>query len=273
MVRLRFSANRSRRVVVSCFNVVLTSIALLTASPTFAQQALVPDTIARVKQSVVAIGTVQKLRSPQFQFLGTGFAVGDGTLVATNAHVVSKVLAAGADAEMLAIAIPSDSPQKGQIRFVQKVAEDAERDLALLRLSGVPLPALALRDSNAVREGEQYMLTGFPIGTVLGLFAATHRAMISAVTPIAIPPADTRKLDAALIRKLQGGAFPVFQLDATAYPGNSGSPLYDPVTGEVVGILNMVFVKGAKEKALTDPSGISYAIPAKYLESILAKAR
>ncbi len=27
-------------------------------------------------------------------------------------------------------------------------------------------------------------------------------------------------------------------LDATAYPGNSGSPLYDPETGEVVGIIH-----------------------------------
>ena len=29
----------------------------------------------------------------------------------------------------------------------------------------------------------------------------------------------------------------VYQRDGTAYPGNSGSPLYSPVTGEVVGII------------------------------------
>ena len=43
--------------------------------------------------------------------------------------------------------------------------------------------------------------------------------------------------------------------------GNSGSPLFDTRTGEVVGILNMVFVKGTRESALSNPTGISYAIP------------
>ena len=124
-----------------------------------------------------------------------------------------------------------------------------------------------------MREGEQFLLTGFPIGTVLGLYAATHRAMVAAITPIAIPPPDAAKLDAALIRRLQSGAFPVFQLDATSYPGNSGSPVYDTASGEVVGVLNMVFVKGAKESALTNPSGISYAIPSKYLQSLIGAVR
>ena len=119
-----------------------------------------PDTIARVKASVVAVGTLQKLRSPQFQFLGTGFAVGDGSLVATNAHVVSRPLATGADPELLVVAIPSDNPQQPQIRVVQRAGEDAARDLALLRLPGAPLPALKLRDSDTVREGEQFLLTG-----------------------------------------------------------------------------------------------------------------
>jgi len=232
-----------------------------------------PETIARVKASVVAIGTLQKLRSPQFQFLGTGFAVGDGSLVATNAHVVARPLAAGADPELLVVAIPSDNPQQPQLRIVQRAGEDAARDLALLRLPGAPLPTLKLRDSDKVREGEQFLLTGFPIGTVLGLYAATHRAMIAAITPIAIPPPDATKLDAALIRRLQAGAFPVFQLDATSYPGNSGSPVYDPASGEVVGVLNMVFVKGTKESALTNPSGISYAIPSRYLQALVAGAR
>ena len=232
-----------------------------------------PDTIARVKASVVAVGTLQKLRSPQFQFLGTGFAVGDGTLIATNAHVVAKPLAAGADPELLVVAIPSDNPQQPQVRVVQRAGADAARDLALLRMPGAPLPALKLRDSDTVREGEQCLLTGFPIGTVLGLYAATHRAMIAAITPVAIPPPDAAKLDAALIRRLQSGAFPVFQLDATSYPGNSGSPVYDPASGEVVGILNMVFVKGTKENALTNPSGISYAIPAKHLQALVDAVR
>ena len=63
----------------------------------------------------------------------------------------------------------------------------------------------------------------------------------------------------------------MFQLDATAYPGNSGSPLYDGNTGLVIGVINSVFVKGAKENVLRDPSGITYAIPARYVQELLKR--
>jgi len=115
------------------------------------------------------------------------------------------------------------------------------------------------------------MLTGFPIGGALGLFPVTHRAMVAAIAPVAIPSMTGQQLDPKVIRRLRDAAFSVFQLDATAYPGNSGSPVYDPVTGEVVGILNMAFVKGTKEAALTQPSGISYAIPSSFLIEVLQR--
>ena len=92
--------------------------------------------------------------------------------------------------------------------------------------------------------------------------------MISAITPIAIPQGRAADLDPAVIRRLASGPFSVFQLDATAYPGSSGSPIYDPATGDVLGIVNMVFVKGTKETALSQPSGITYAIPSRHLAGV-----
>jgi S1-C subfamily serine protease len=59
------------------------------------------------------------------------------------------------------------------------------------------------------------------------------------------------------------------QLDGTAYPGNSGSPVYDPDSGVVYGVLNMTFLKNQKENALSQPSGISYAIPVRYVRELL----
>jgi serine protease Do len=231
------------------------------------------STIERVKSSVVAIGTFQTTRVPQFRFLGTGFAVGDGTLAATNAHVIPATLEPGADPELLVALLPGTEPSRVGVRKLSRVAVDAEHDIALLRMDGLPLRPLALRDSATVSEGDSLLFTGFPIGGVLGLFPASHRAMVAAIAPVAIPSASGQKLDPKSVRRLREDAFSVFQLDATAFPGNSGSPLYDPATGEVVGVLNMVFVKGTKESALAQPSGISYAIPSRFLIDLLARSR
>jgi S1-C subfamily serine protease len=228
--------------------------------------------IERVKPAVVAVGTYERLRSPQFQYRGTGFAVGDGLLIATNAHVVSVALDA-ARLEMFGILIPGGEPGKAQFREARKFAVDEASDLALLQIGGQPLPALRIGDSDGVKEGLEVLFTGFPIGGVLGPYAATHRAMVAAITPIAIPPARSSELNIKLLQRLAAGSYRVFQLDATAYPGNSGSPVYDGVTGEVVGVVNMVFVKSTKESALTQPSGITYAIPAKYLQELIRKER
>ena len=241
------------------------------AAMTAAADGGAPATIAQVKASIVAVGTFERLRNPQFSFAGTGFVVGDGLLVATNEHVVPRTLN-NDRGESIAVAIPA-ADSTVQIRPARRAAADGASDLALLRIEGKPLPALTLGDAQAVREGDWYLFTGFPIGSVLGLFPVTHRAMIAAVTPIAIPAARADQLDARVARRLNAGSFPVFQLDATAYPGNSGSPVYDPESGDVLGIVNMAFVKGTKEAVLTQPSGICYAVPAKYLQLLLDKAR
>jgi S1-C subfamily serine protease len=65
----------------------------------------------------------------------------------------------------------------------------------------------------------------------------------------------------------------VFQLDGTAYPGNSGSPVYDIATGEVYAVLNKVFVQGGREAAVEQPSGISYAIPIDLARPLLDEYR
>ena len=236
-----------------------------------AQAGDVSDTIARVKRSVVAVGTFERDRSPAFQFRGTGFAVAPGTTIVTNAHVLPDVLDP-AHNEVLAILTPGAHPESAEVREVRRIAVDAGSDLALLKLEGNPLPALRLRDSATVKEGQEILMTGFPIGAVLGPYAATHRGMIAAITPIAIPQGRAADLNPAVVRRLSSGSFPVFQLDATAYPGNSGSPIYDPVTGDVLGIVNMVFVKGTKEAALSQPSGITYAVPANHLDALLKSA-
>jgi serine protease Do len=252
--------------------IALLGLVAMALQPWHARAASLEDTITRIKPSIVAIGTYQQSRSPAFAFHGTGFVVGDGTLVATNAHVIPGKLDA-ANRETLAVIVRSGGAGDGQRRDARIVATDSDHDLVVLRLSGDPLPALAFVEPGAVREGRLAAFTGFPIGATLGLVPVTHRGMISAITPIAMPSANADRLDPKVVRRIQGGAFKVLQLDATAYPGNSGSPLYDIATGEVMGILNMVFVKGTKEAALSQPSGISFAIPAEYLRELIERVK
>ena len=169
--------------------VSLLMLSALLATPYL--HAAMPETIERVKPSIVAIGSYSKTRSPPFSFRGTGFVVGDGTLIATNAHV-----------------LPDSSGPDG--------ISDA---------------------------------------------------------PISLPTANARQLDEKAVRSLRSGTFAVYQLDATAYSGNSGSPRYDPESGRVVGIVNTVFVKGTRASAINHPSDITFAIPARFLRDLLVSVR
>jgi S1-C subfamily serine protease len=239
--------------------------ALLALAPARADSLV--RTIAAVKPAVVGVGSFLRTRSPSVVFSGTGFAVGDGLSIITNAHVVPSNLDA---AKMEELGVVVGAGQDVRFRAARLVALDREHDLAHLRLvDGPPLPALALGDSRAAAEGQALAFTGFPLGMVLGLNHVTHRATLSAITPIVMPSLSSRRLDARAITQLQRDPVKIFQLDGTAYPGNSGSPVYDAESGAVLGVINMVFVKGLKETAITSPSGISYAVPVQYVQELL----
>ncbi len=251
--------------------VVCVTLWVASSAATGAEEAGLPAAIDRIRPAIVAVGTTEPTRNPSYQFRGTGFVVGDGTLVATNNHVVPVVVDAN-NREVLSIAIPQAGGD-AIVREASVIARDTEHDLALLRINGPAMPAVRLGDSSRVREGQMFAFTGFPIGGAIGLFPTTHHAYVSAITPITLPQATSRSLDAALVRRLRAERFSIFQLDATAYPGNSGSPMFSIDTGEVVAIVNMVFVKGGKETALTAPSGISYSIPSVFLGRLIESVK
>lgn len=222
-----------------------------------------PDIVEQIKPSVVAIGTYKATDNPPFSFRGTGFAFGNGQLIATNAHVLPETTNIP-DAPRLAILVAPNRKDR-TIRVASIQAKDSEHDIAILRIDGPPLAPLKLGDTGNIREGQEIAFTGFPIGGALGFSPVTHKGIVSSIAPIALPGSNAQQLNESRIRQIKRGTFDIFQLDATAYPGNSGSPLFDPTTGHVIGIVNMVFVKKSRESALSQPSGITYAIPAHYL--------
>ncbi|HPT49038.1 MAG TPA: serine protease [Accumulibacter sp.] len=246
---------------------VATFFFLLVAGPALAD---LPEVVERLKPSVVVVGTYQITRSPQFVMRGTGFVVGDGRQIATNAHVIEPPVDIGVGEKLMVLARTGASG--AQQRPAQLALVDKAHDLALLRIEGQALPTLTLHDSPPVREGQSIAFTGFPIGGVLGFFSpVTHRGIISAITPIVLPGGNARDINARVISQLRSGSFDIYQLDATAYPGNSGGPLYEVERGEVVGIINMVLVKETKESVLSKPSAISYAVPVRHLRDLLNK--
>ena len=226
-----------------------------------------PELVAAARGSVVAIGTFNALDNPRFTFRGSGFAVGDGRQVLTNLHVLP----------------PAGDPAFGSPLTVQRrlddgrldpraatlVATDRRHDLALLKIDGEPLTALPLADGGDAREGQAVAFIGYPIGGLLGFAPVTHRGIVSSVTSVALPAPNAGALGAPAVAALREGAFAVYQLDATAYPGNSGGPLFDVDDGKVIGIVNMVLVRRTRESALTAPSGISYAIPIRHARALL----
>lgn len=242
------------------------ALGLMAASGARAQSDL-PDTVDAIRPSVVAVGTYQTTRRPPSVFRGTGFVVGDGQLVATNNHVVPNSLD---EANRERLVIFAGRGKAMDMRSVTVVARDPEHDLALLRIAGGALKPMRLGGEGAVREGRSVAFTGFPVGMVLGLHPVTHRGIVAAVTPIAIPGFGGKDLSPQAVKALRD-PYDVYQLDATAYPGSSGSPVYDPGTGEVLGVINSVLVKATKEAVLENPSGITYAIPVRFLRALMAR--
>ena len=219
--------------------------------------------IKQTKPSVVGIGLFTPIEAKFSQILGTGFVVGNGKYIVTNYHVVSKELDPKIVQYFVALSGEGKNPQLNKMTLV---GIDPVHDLAILSIDNA-LPPLALSGSALSQSGTNIVMTGFPIGAVLGLYPATHTGIIAAIAPDVNPARNADDLTLKMLERLKE-PFLIYQLDITAFPGNSGSPIFDRETGEVIAVLNKVFVSEGKESALTNPSGISYAIPIKHLKKL-----
>lgn len=255
------------RALALCYTILALTLSQQVAAATLA------DVIERVRPAVVGVGTSYPSRQPiggerPNRLLGTGFVVADGHVVVTNYHVLPKKLDTG---NKQVLTVFSGRGRTATVHPARVLAEDELHDLVLLEIRSGPLPTLALGDDTALREGSPIAFTGFPIGAVLGLFPVTHTGIVSSITPVARTADTARDLSAVQLKRMRN-PFNVFQLDAIAYPGNSGSPVYHPDSGQVVGVVNSVFVKESRETVLERPSGITYAIPARWVRELLRRA-
>jgi serine protease Do len=192
------------------------------------------DLFKALSPSVVTISFTAGLGSGG----GTGFLVDDQGTIATNHHVISS-------AKKLQIKFVNGS----LFRTVELLAEDADRDLALLRIKidepeegspQVEAEPLTLGDSDEVVVGERAIAIGNP----LGLEHTLTDGLVSA-------------------RRLYQGK-PWIQMSVPVSPGNSGGPLFN-MRGEVIGVITAQITGGYGGRA----QNLNLAVPVNALKKMI----
>ncbi len=161
--------------------------------------------------------------------IGTGFILGP-RLVATVDHVV-------AGATSITLLQGGRTVSTGTV-----IGEDPTRDVALVRTS-TPLPGTVLQlATTAPALGEPVVALGFPLGLPL----TSTQGAVSGVGRT-VPIDGVRRRD-------------MVQTDAAVNPGNSGGPLIDVDSGDVLGLVDL----GNQEA-----NGIAFAVSTQIARPLL----
>ena len=216
------------------------------------------DMVAKLQPAVVNISTTQRVTMNANPFAGTPFeafgggnqpvtrqaeSLGSGFLISADGYVVTNnpVISAGArgaTVESITVTLPDKREFKAKL-----IGNDAQSDLAVLKIEGTNLPFVKFGDSTSARVGDWVVAIGNPFGlggsVTAGIVSALHR-----VTG-------------------QGGAYDRFiQTDASMNRGNSGGPMFD-LNGNVIGINSQILSPTGGNV------GIGFAIPAEEAKPVI----
>jgi serine protease Do len=180
-------------------------------------------------------------QSGRSQGYGSGVIItADGYLV-TNNHVVD-----GASKDGIEVTLPDKSTLKATL-----VGTDPTTDLAIIKVDGKNLPAVALGNSDNLQVGEWVLAIGNPLGF---LTSTVTQGIISAMG---------RNID--IIRSTQGRANYAIenfiQTDAAINPGNSGGALVN-MNGEMIGINTAIATTNGQFQ------GYGFAIPVNIVKTV-----
>lgn len=196
-----------------------------------AYSASVTRAVARVAPAVAHVGIRRRkgARGPHVDGAGSGFLITPDGYLLTNSHV-----AAGAEGIDIVLA-------DGRHASAEIVGDDADSDLALLKVAASDLAWCRLGDSSRVAVGQIAIAIGSPYG-----FQHTVTAGIVSALGRSMRAQTGRLLDNVL------------QTDAALNPGNSGGPLVD-ARGEVIGVNTAVILPA---------QGICFAIASSTAERV-----
>lgn len=184
------------------------------------------------RQSIVRVTGIARECSHRVE--GTGFVYADG-LVMTNAHVIAGVRSAKVSSE------------SGDTHDARIVLFDPKRDVAVLRVEDLDLPALEF--AGPQRTGDNGVVAGYPEDGPFTAVAARVRDQLTAV--------GRDIYERGIVRR------EVYAIRAKVLPGNSGGPLLTP-DGRVSGV---VFASAA------DDPDTGYALTADEVASSAAAGR
>ena len=205
---------------------------------------LAPRTIYRRDAPGVVFVVADTSGSGRADASGSGFVIGRGGSIVTNAHVVGE-------AKSVSVKF-SDS----KVATAKVAGTDPSTDLALLLVDpdGLDLHALKLGSSKDVEVGDPALAIGNPFG----LERTLTTGVISAVQ--------------RQIPSLQAGFSigDVLQTDAAINPGNSGGPLLD-ARGRVIGV-NAQIRTAPTDTGIAN-TGIGFAVPVDTLKEVIPRLR
>ena len=201
------------------------------------------DSVAGLAGAVLPSVVAVLVSGVDGQGTGSGFVIdGKNGYILTNNHVVASAVAGGS------ITVVLNSGEKESAKIVGR---DPSYDLAVIKVPGKALPALAFGDSDSVVVGDPVIAVGAP----LGLQGTVTTGIVSALNrPVAAGDAQ----ETAYINAVQ--------TDAAINPGNSGGPLVNG-KGLVIGVNSAIArAPGSSPSAQSGSIGLGFAIPSKQAE-------